>query len=133
MINGVSLPFFRLAAKTGCTRNGTSAALLAREGANRTTCVACARPHEGVRSANMGGVSRATAFRSRFFASGETAPASSPALPFFRLRRKPAARATALNQLLFACGKTVLLSLPALNSIEEFAPRTLVNKSEARP
>jgi len=39
-------------------------------------------------------------------------------LPFFRLRRKPAARATAFNARFFACGKTAPVSLPALDGIQ---------------
>jgi hypothetical protein len=38
-------------------------------------------------------------------------------LPFFRLRRKPAARATAFHEHFFAFGKTVLAPLPALHIV----------------
>ena len=54
-------------------------------------------------------------------------------LPFFRLRRKPAARATALRQRFFRLtAKTALTSLPALNGVKESAPRTWVHSQEAR-
>jgi hypothetical protein len=49
MIKGVSLPFFRLTAKTGC-----------------------AQRHKGVRSANIEGVSRATALRNSLREHGYT-------------------------------------------------------------
>jgi hypothetical protein len=39
-------------------------------------------------------------------------------LPFFRLRRKPAARATVFGQRFFACGKTAPPSPPALDGIQ---------------
>jgi hypothetical protein len=63
------------AAKTGCTRDDTQAALLCLW-QNRSAFVACAQRHERV----CFWLARATALHQRFFVCGETAPASLPAL-----------------------------------------------------